>query len=243
MKAALPEPRHEDAAQRGLGKACTPQPAHERGKGKEGTGRVPSLLAGSFQPPRPSAGGTDMETAKVLGWPTRREMLCWEVTAAESLTQHQNQIIEQVIASGYREPASKHTNISTDTCIYTYRTRTCISERLQTAGTEAGRMRPEHWGVRSPEQPCGAGRTTQPPTWGGGRGVFLQSQPQQSPHRAVRLCRQCVLQEASSLCLQPSCSEGCHVEEAGCWGSASRTEDHLPLCPPCEQANPFSSSD
>lgn len=92
VKAALPEPRHEDAAQRGLGKACTSQPAHERGKGKEGTGRVPSLLAGSFQPPRPSAGGTDMETAKVLGWPTRREMLCWEVTAAESLTQHQNQI-------------------------------------------------------------------------------------------------------------------------------------------------------
>lgn len=200
MKAALPEPRHEDAAQRGLGKACTPQPAHERGKGKEGTGRVPSLLAGSFQPPRPSAGGTDMETAKVLGWPTRREMLCWEVTAAESLTQHQNQIIEQVIASGYREPASKHTNISTDTCIYTYRTRTCISERLQTAGTEAGRMRPEHWGVRSPEQPCGAGRTTQPPTWGGEGGLPSVTTPTKPSPRceAVQAMR-----SAGSLLLVP----------------------------------------
>lgn len=94
----------------------------------------------------------------------------------------------------------------------------------------------------APSSPAGLVGQHSPPL-GGGRGVFLQSQPQQSPHRAVRLCRQCVLQEASSLCLQPSCSEGCHVEEAGCWGSASRTEDHLPLCPPCEQANPFSSSD
>lgn len=48
---------------------------------------------------------------------------------------------EWVVASEYREPASKHTNISIDTCIYTYTTRTCISvnDRRQLI-TEAIRM-------------------------------------------------------------------------------------------------------
>lgn len=100
-------------------------------------------------------------------------------------------------------------------------------------------MSPEHWGVRGPKQPCGAGRQHSPPPGG----VFLQPRPQQSPHHAVKLYRQYALQEASCLCLQPSPSAGHRMEEADCCGSAFRTEDLLPLCPPCEQANPFSSSD
>lgn len=49
---------------------------------------------------------------------------------------------ERAVASEYREPASKHTNISIDTCIYTYITRTRISvnDRRQLV-TEAIRMR------------------------------------------------------------------------------------------------------
>lgn len=49
---------------------------------------------------------------------------------------------ERAVASEYREPASKHTNISIDTCIYIYITRTRISvnDRRQLV-TEAIRMR------------------------------------------------------------------------------------------------------
>lgn len=49
---------------------------------------------------------------------------------------------ERAVASEYREPASKHTNISIDTCIYTYtaRRRISVDDRRQLV-TEAGRTR------------------------------------------------------------------------------------------------------
>lgn len=48
---------------------------------------------------------------------------------------------ELALASEYREPASKHTNISIDTCIHTYRTRTrkSVNDRRQLI-TEATRV-------------------------------------------------------------------------------------------------------
>lgn len=47
---------------------------------------------------------------------------------------------ERAVASEYREPASKHTDISIDTCIYTYRTRTPVNDQRQLV-TEAIGMR------------------------------------------------------------------------------------------------------
>lgn len=76
-------------------------------------------------------------------------------------------------------------------------------------------------------------------TWGGLPSAKTPTKPSSRREAAQAMC------PAGSLllCLQPSPSEGHHMEEADCWGSAFRTEDRLPLCPPCEQANPLSSSD